>query len=119
MRARRLEPFEDLQAPLACQGAEDRRSLHFRSDFGNCLIAVINACCLTMQQIIDRAGIAAAERPIRPYIRHTPIIRIDSADLGIAGEPLVLKLEFLQHTGSAKPRAPFASPRARTAPPAR
>jgi len=58
-----------------------------------------------MQQIIDRAGIAAAERLIRPYIRHTPIIRIDSADLGIAGvEPLVLKLEFLQHTGSFKPR---------------
>ena len=70
-----------------------------------------------MQQIIDRAGIAAAERPIRPYIRHTPIIRIDSADLGIAGvEPLVLKLEFLQHTGSFKPRGAFASLLTRSAP---
>jgi threonine dehydratase len=46
---------------------------------------------------------------IRPYIRHTPVIRIDSGDLGIAGEPLVLKLEFLQHTGSFKPRGAFAS----------
>jgi threonine dehydratase len=69
-----------------------------------------------MQQIIDRAGIAAAERPIRPYIRHTPIIRIDSGDLGIAGKLLVLKLEFLQHTGSFKPRGAFASLLTRSAP---
>jgi len=69
-----------------------------------------------MQQIIDRAGIAAAERLIRPYIRHTPIIRIDSGDLGIAGKLLVLKLEFLQHTGSFKPRGAFASLLTRSAP---
>ena len=69
-----------------------------------------------MQQIIDRAGIAAAERLIRPYIRHTPIIRIDAGDLGITGEPLVLKLEFLQHTGSFKPRGAFASLLTRSAP---
>jgi threonine dehydratase len=46
---------------------------------------------------------------IRPHIRHTPIIRVDAGDLGIAGEPLVLKLEFLQHTGSFKPRGAFAN----------
>jgi threonine dehydratase len=65
---------------------------------------------------IDRAAIGATERLIRPYIRHTPIIRIDAGDLGIAGEPLALKLEFLQHTGSFKPRGAFANLLARDAP---
>src|SRR5205085_12145222 len=49
--------------------------------------------------LIDRAGIEAAERLIRPYIRRTPVIRVDAGDLGISfepgGAPLVLKLEFL------------------------
>jgi threonine dehydratase len=66
--------------------------------------------------IINRMGIAATERLIRPYIRHTPVIRIDSGDLGIAGEPLVLKLELLQHTGSFKPRGAFANLLTQTAP---
>src|SRR3984893_2377239 len=65
---------------------------------------------------IDRAAIAATERLIRPYIRHTPIIRVDAGDLGIAGEPLALKLEFLQHTGSFKPRGAFANLLTRNAP---
>ena len=58
---------------------------------------------------IDRAHIAAAERLIRPYIRHTPVIRIAAGDLGLEGQPLALKLEFLQHTGSFKPRGAFAN----------
>jgi threonine dehydratase len=66
--------------------------------------------------MVDRVGITATERLIRPYIRRTPVIRIDSGDLGIAGEPLVLKLEFLQHTGSFKPRGAFASLLTRSAP---
>jgi threonine dehydratase len=65
---------------------------------------------------IDRAAIAATERLIRPYIRHTPMIRIDAGDLGIAGERLALKLEFLQHTGSFKPRGAFANLLTRNAP---
>src|SRR5204862_3303199 len=117
MRARRLEPFEDLQAPFAGEGAEGGRGMHL----GNCLITVFSPACEAMQHIIDRAlidraGIAATEKLIRPYIRHTPIIRIDAGDLGIAGEPLVLKLEFLQHTGSFKPRGAFASLLTQTAP---
>jgi threonine dehydratase len=58
---------------------------------------------------IDRAAITATERLIRPYIRRTPTMRIAAADLGHAGEALVLKLEFLQHTGSFKPRGAFAN----------
>jgi threonine dehydratase len=65
---------------------------------------------------IDRAAIAATERLIRPFIRHTPMIRIDAGDLGIAGERLALKLEFLQHTGSFKPRGAFANLLTRNAP---
>ena len=61
------------------------------------------------QPAIDRAGIAAIEPVIRPYIRRTPVIRIDAGDLGLAGEPLTLKLEYLQHTGSFKPRGAFAN----------
>src|SRR4051794_11722186 len=65
---------------------------------------------------IDRDGIAATERLIRPYIRHTPVIRIAAADLDLASEPVVLKLEFLQHTGSFKPRGAFANLLTREAP---
>ncbi len=65
---------------------------------------------------IDRATIAAAERLIRPYIRHTPAMRIAAGDLGLAGEPIALKLEFLQHTGSFKPRGAFANLLSRKAP---
>jgi threonine dehydratase len=67
---------------------------------------------------IDRERIAATERLIRPYIRHTPVIRIAAADLGLDGQPLALKLEFLQHTGSFKPRGAFANLLTRPAPPA-
>ena len=69
-----------------------------------------------MQPTIDRDGIAATERLIRPYIRHTPVIRVDASDFGIAGGPLVLKLEFLQHTGSFKPRGAFTNLLKRKAP---
>ncbi len=56
------------------------------------------------QRSIDRDQIAAVEQLIRPYVRHTPIISVDARDFGLDGPPLVMKLEFLQHTGSFKPR---------------
>ena len=58
---------------------------------------------------IDREGIAATERLIRPYIRRTPILRTEAADFGLAGAPILFKLEQLQHTGSFKPRGAFAN----------
>ena len=66
--------------------------------------------------MIDRDAIEATERLIRPYIRHTPVIRVDAADLGIDALSLVLKLELLQHTGSFKPRGAFANLLTRPAP---
>jgi threonine dehydratase len=65
---------------------------------------------------IDRDTIAATERLIRPYIRHTPVLRVEADGFGLAGEPLVFKLEFLQHTGSFKPRGAFANLLTRKAP---
>jgi threonine dehydratase len=61
------------------------------------------------QTPIDRDRIAATERLIRPYIRRTPIIETEAADLGLAGAPILFKLEQLQHTGSFKPRGAFAN----------
>ena len=50
---------------------------------------------------------AAAER-IHGRVRRTPVLCVDSAPLGLpAAQPLTLKLEFLQHTGSFKPRGAF------------
>src|SRR6204780_4480821 len=65
---------------------------------------------------IDRATIAATERLIRPYVRHTPTITVDGGDFGLAPGPLAFKLEFLQHTGSFKPRGAFANLLSRKAP---
>ncbi|HEX3863076.1 MAG TPA: threonine/serine dehydratase [Stellaceae bacterium] len=66
--------------------------------------------------MITREQIAVTERLIRPYIRHTPVIRADAGDFGLTGQPLTLKLEFLQHTGSFKPRGAFAGLLTRPAP---
>src|SRR6202166_4959746 len=69
-------------------------------------------------QDINRESIAAPERLIRPYVRRTPVVTIDAADFGLEPRPLAFKLEFLQHTGSFKPRGAFANLLTRKAPPA-
>ncbi len=58
---------------------------------------------------ITRERIAAAERVVRPYVRHTPFIEIDAADFGLAPCRLLFKLEQLQHSGSFKVRGAFAN----------
>jgi len=58
---------------------------------------------------IDRDAIAATAALIAPYVRRTPTISVESADLGLDCGTLQLKLELLQHTGSFKPRGAFAS----------
>jgi threonine dehydratase len=68
-----------------------------------------------MQQI-NRETIAATERLIRPHVRRTPVITVDAGDFGLEGRPLAFKLEFLQHTGSFKPRGAFANLLTRPAP---
>jgi threonine dehydratase len=58
---------------------------------------------------VTRERIAATERLIRPYIRRTPVIEIDGADLGVAAGSVIVKLELLQHSGSFKARGAFAN----------
>jgi threonine dehydratase len=46
---------------------------------------------------------------IRPWVRRTPTVHIDGADLGGGRSSLTLKLELLQHSGSFKARGAFAN----------
>ena len=66
--------------------------------------------------MIDPDRIAATAKLIRPYVRTTPVIEVDSADFGRPGSTLVLKLESLQHAGSFKTRGAFANLLARKIP---
>jgi threonine dehydratase len=59
--------------------------------------------------MIDRDSIAATERLIRPHIRRTPLISAEGRDFGAEFGAIRFKLEFLQHTGSFKPRGAFAN----------
>jgi threonine dehydratase len=54
----------------------------------------------------SRTDIAAAAARIAGHVRHTPVLHLPPADLGL-GFPVTLKLELLQHTGSFKPRGAF------------
>lgn len=56
--------------------------------------------------MIERKDIEEASRRIDGYIRKTPVLKVRGEDVGINAE-LYLKLEYLQHTGSFKPRGAF------------
>jgi len=58
---------------------------------------------------VDRAAIVKTEPLIRPHVRLTPVLATSGADLGLAPFPLTLKLEFMQHSGSFKPRGAFTN----------
>jgi threonine dehydratase len=57
---------------------------------------------------VSADDIRAAAKRIQGHVRRTPVLRVDCAALGLAAtQPVALKLEFLQHTGSFKPRGAF------------
>jgi threonine dehydratase len=58
---------------------------------------------------VKRTEIIRYEALIRPYIRRTPVIEIDGADVGVESKKLLLKLELFQHSGSFKARGAFAN----------
>ncbi|HET7784922.1 MAG TPA: serine/threonine dehydratase [Myxococcales bacterium] len=62
--------------------------------------------------------IARAEQIIRPWVRRTPVVEVEGADLGGPPGPLVLKLELLQRSGSFKARGAFTNLLLRKVPPA-
>jgi len=67
---------------------------------------------------IDRDAIETTYGVIKDYVRVTPVVAVDGADVGLPGVPLVLKLEQLQHAGSFKTRGAFANLLLRAVPPA-
>src|ERR1700761_9547467 len=58
---------------------------------------------------VNPEKIAACEKIIRPYIRRTPVLAIDGADVGLTPGPIRLKLELMQHSGSFKARGAFTN----------
>lgn len=58
---------------------------------------------------ITRERIAAMEPRIRPFVRHTPVLRVDMADFARPPLAVDLKLECLQHSGSFKARGAFTN----------
>jgi threonine dehydratase len=56
--------------------------------------------------MISRREIAAAAVRIAGHVRHTPLLSLTGAALGLEF-PVTLKLELLQHAGSFKPRGAF------------
>lgn len=58
---------------------------------------------------VTRERIAAMEPRIRPYIRRTPVLRVDMADFDRPPLAVDLKLECLQHSGSFKARGAFTN----------
>lgn len=58
--------------------------------------------------MIARAQIERVHAVIEPYVRRTPVVEIDGADVGAAIARLTIKLELLQRAGSFKTRGAFA-----------
>jgi threonine dehydratase len=55
---------------------------------------------------VTRFDVEEAAQLIGPYVRRTPVLELEPDAFGLEGI-LTLKLEFLQHTGSFKPRGAF------------
>ena len=60
--------------------------------------------------------IVATRELIGPFIRRTPVVDLDGADVGLPGVPLTLKLELHQHAGSFKTRGAFTNLLVRSVP---
>jgi threonine dehydratase len=56
--------------------------------------------------MINSSDITAAAQRLNKLVRHTPVVKVDGDTFGLSS-PLTLKLEYLQHTGSFKPRGAF------------
>src|SRR5713226_3865868 len=75
-----------------------------------------------IHRIVNRDLIKKNYKLIQPYIRRTPVIEIDGADLGLSSfkttkpfgkgldsSKVVFKLELFQHAGSFKARGAFTN----------
>ena len=62
-----------------------------------------------MSHAVSPEHIARREKLIRPYVRRTPVMQVDAADVGLNSSRLCLKLELFQHSGSFKARGAFVN----------
>ena len=65
---------------------------------------------------VTREEVSAAHDRIRPYVRRTPVLALDTGSLVDGSAEIILKLELLQHTGSFKARGAFSKLLASTVP---
>jgi threonine dehydratase len=65
---------------------------------------------------LTAAAVGDVYQVIGGYVRRTPVVTIDRAELGLPPGLLTLKLEQLQHSGSFKVRGAFANLLLRTVP---
>src|SRR5205085_12544800 len=67
--------------------------------------------------MIGQDDIRAAYARVKPHVRHTQVLRTCADDFGLTlSHPLTFKLEFLQHTGTFKPRGAFNNLLSRSVP---
>lgn len=89
--------------------ASPRDSLASVDQDGRLDRAGLRALAAIPDDALGRTSVAAMLPAIRPYVRLTPVVRLDRGELDLAPGPLVLKLEHLQHSGSFKARGAFAN----------
>lgn len=63
----------------------------------------------SLSNAVNPEQIIRCGKIIRPYVRRTPVMEIDAADVVLGSSPLYLKLELFQHSGSFKVRSAFAN----------
>src|SRR3954453_20610427 len=67
--------------------------------------------------MIGQNDIRAAYARIKPHVRRTPMLRTGAEDFGLTlRQPVTFKFEFLQHTGTFKPRGAFNNLLSRSVP---
>jgi len=84
--------------PFTAAGCCDARNMVWYARFRHTVLMTISR-----QQILE------AERRIRPYIRRTPVLEANGADVDLDSVRIILKLELFQHSGSFKARGAFTN----------
>src|SRR6185503_17720464 len=64
---------------------------------------------MSLTVTIARADIERVYAVIAPYIRRTPAIEVDGADIGVPGRRVTIKLELMQRAGAFKTRGAFTN----------
>lgn len=122
MCPRLLQPLQNLEAPLVGQRAKTQLDRHIANLLNDNTLSRIQReidphlgtfgrgeMRNTADALLDRDRITATEAAIRRHIRCTPVVEISGSDLSLTKNPIILKLELLQHSGSFKARGAFAN----------